>query len=381
MAISDLYGKILAMGAQSIRAHTPLPRLVNHTSMGSETDPTPQGGDVQVLIPPEFSSRDVTPGSTPPASAEAPPAATVPVPLDYWREVNFPLTEKHVNLIENVGDRVPMFIEQAGATLAEYISGVIAAQYKGVYGFVGTAGTTPFASDTAAAQAARTALVKQKCPKSMRVIVLDPDAYGNATGLSMFQNAQASGTTLTIQEGEVGRKLGFNWFEDQSLQTHTTGAAGTVLVDQTDVAIGDKTVHVDGMTTKASVGDIFTVAGDDQTYVVTACSDLATADADMTFEPAAAIAWADNAAITFKASHTVNLAFNPYAFAFASRPAARLNLPEIQQGKLLATYVDPLTGVVLRLEIKDEYHQTGFYLSCLFGAELVLPRFACRVAG
>lgn len=382
MAIDDLYGKILAMGAQTIRNHTVLPQLVNNVSMGSPTDKKPQGGTVEVLIPPEFATRDVVPASTPPVS-DAPPSPTVvPVTLDYWKEVNFPLTEKHINLIENADGTVPMFIAQAAATLGDEISETIAAQYTGIYGFVGTPGETPFGSDTSVAQAARTMLVKQQCPKVMRQLVLDPDAFGNATGLSAFANAQASGTTLTIAEGEIGRKLGFYWHEDMAIARHTTGAAGSVLVDQgTGASLGQTTAHFDGFTTKASVGDVFTVAGDSQTYVVTACTDLVGTDADVSFQPAAKEAWDDNAAVTFKASHQVNLAFNPYAFAFSSRPAAQLNIPELNQGKLLATWVDEQTGLVLKLELKDEYHQTGFYMSCLWGTKLVLPKFAARVAG
>jgi hypothetical protein len=45
------------------------------------------------------------------------------------------------------------------------------------------------------------------------------------------------------------------------------------------------------------------------------------------------------------------------------------------------TWVDDMTGVVLRLEIRNEYHQVGFYLSSLWGAKLVDPRLAVRVAG
>jgi hypothetical protein len=43
--------------------------------------------------------------------------------------------------------------------------------------------------------------------------------------------------------------------------------------------------------------------------------------------------------------------------------------------------VDDMTGVTLRLEIRDEYHQLGFYLSCLWGTVLLDPRLAVRIAG
>lgn len=43
------------------------------------------------------------------------------------------------------------------------------------------------------------------------------------------------------------------------------------------------------------------------------------------------------------------------------------------------TPTDDMTGLVLRLEIKDEYHQTGFYLSALWGTKLCIPEFAVQL--
>lgn len=377
MALDDLYGKILASSVNVIRKHTILPMLCNHVLMGSDTQSAPMGGIAEVMIPPEFAVRDVVPGSVPPPSDADPAPSTVKVPLDYFKEVNFPLTEKHVQLLENAGREAPMFLENAGAAMADVISTSIAEQYKGIYGFTGVPGVTPFAIAPTDAQTARTTLVKQKCPKSMRHMVIDPDAYGNAIGLAAFRDISQSADSAPITEGEVGRKLGFYWHEEQNLQRHVNpnGTPAGWLVNGA-VALGASSVLIDTGANAPVVGDIFTVAGDSQTYAVTSFG-----AGVMTFAPGAVVAWVDNSAIAFKAAHTVNLAFNPYAFAFASRPAGRLNIPELQQGKVLATWVDDMTGVVLRLEIKDEYHQTGFYLSCLWGVELALPRFAMRIAG
>jgi hypothetical protein len=77
-------------------------------------------------------------------------------------------------------------------------------------------------------------------------------------------------------------------------------AAGTILVDDPTVVIGDTTVHFDGITTLPAVGDVFTVAGDTQHYTIISTSVLTVADADFTFYPAAKVAWADNAAVTVK---------------------------------------------------------------------------------
>ncbi len=362
MALSDLYGKILAHGAMVIRNQTPIPALVNHASSEDPTTEKTLGGTVSVIVPPEFSTRDVTPASTPPASQGRPAPTAVNVPLDYWKEVNFSLTSRDVVQMENDSTYIPMFLANAAASVADDISASIFSNYTGVYGFAGTPGTTPFASSTATAQEAKKVLTEQKCPKSMRHLVLDTDAYANASGLPAFQYYMNSGSTETVIEGEVGRKVGFNWHEDVNAPYHTAGSASGFLINQVGHAVGDTTVMVDTGTGTWNVGDVFTVAGDSQTYVVTSSTSTV-----INYQPKAKTAWANNAAITRKASHQISLAFNPYAFAFVSRPNAQLNLPELRGGKVVSSFVDDLTGVVLKLIIQDEYHQTGFYISCLWG--------------
>jgi hypothetical protein len=377
MALDDLYGKILALGMQVVRQQTSLPALVNHQTEGERANEMRRGGQTEVIVPPEFATRDVVPASTPPASGASPAPNTVPVPLNYWKEVNFPLSTKQVALMENADRDVPMFLRNAVGPIVEDMTASIAAQYKGIYGYVGTAGTTPFASTPTEAQQAKTTLTRQPCPRWMRQMVVNTDAYANAIALPQFSEVYKFGSDEAIREGEVRRAIGFDWWEDvglDGLQHTTTASLDDWLVNQADHAAGDTTVTVDSGATPAGVGDIFTVAGDSQTYVVTASTPTT-----ITYQPAAKVNWADNAQITFKASHALNFAFNPFAWAFDSRPAVRLSLPGVTSNFM--TWVDDETGVVLRLEIRDEYHQTGFYLSCLWGAVLVDPRLACRVAG
>jgi hypothetical protein len=378
MAIQDLYGKILAMGVQCIRKATPMPALINQVSYDDPNSPKGLGGNVEVIIPPEFTTRNVVPGSTPPASQAAPNPTTVQVPLDNWKEVNFPLTTRDIALMENSDSYIPMFLANAAAAIADDISQSIFQQYRGVYGFVGTAGTTPFATSPVAAQNAKARLTQQRCPKQNRVLVLDSDAYGNATGLHAFSSALNYGNPEVILEGEIRRAYGFQWFEDLNVPTHVAGSAANYVTAA--AAPGAVTTTISGGTGSFNIGDIFSVAGDPATYTV-----INHSGGNLSFMPSVRVAWAANAAITRRSSHVVNMAFHPMAFAFASRPAARLMLPELQGGKVVATWVDEPppngSGVTLRLVIQDEYHQTGFYLSCLWGSKLVDARLVTRVAG
>lgn len=384
MAIEDLYGKVLALAVQTIRKQTALPALVNNLTTGDRSQAASRGGVTEVIVPPEFASRDVVPAAVPPASQAAPAPTTVQVPLDFWKEVNFPLTEKHITLLENADTAAPMFLQNAVGPIVEGITASLIDTYRGIYGYVGTAGTTPFGASPAEAQLAKTVLTRQKCPRFMRKLVLNSGAYGNATGLQNFRLVDQSGSSETLREGEIGRAYGFDWHEDVGFDgishTSTPLTAGAATVNGAHAA-GVTTISIAKATNASPLvaGDIISFAGDTQTYVVMTGVNLAVGNTAVSIQPPLKVAKAGGEAVTLRASHSINLAFHPMAFAFDSRPAARLNIPGVTSNFM--TWVDEMTGVTLRLEIKDEYHQVGFYLSCLWGRKLVDPRLAVRIAG
>lgn len=384
MALSDLYGKALAMAVQTMRTQTNLAALVNHETVGDRAQGFTLGGITEVIVPPEFTTRSVTPAAVPPASAAVPNPGTVQVPLDWWEEVNFPLTEKHISLLENADGMVPMFLSNAVGPIAEKITQTIAAEYKGIYGQVGTPGTTPFGSAPTSAQNAKAVLTRQKCPRFNRQVSLNTGAYANATGLEAFRSVMHSGSSETLREGMITRAYGFDWNEDAGLDglSHistplTAGAATANGVN----ALGATTLSIAKATNTSPLvaGDIITIAGDTQQYVVKTAVTLAVGNTAVAIAPALKKATVGGEAITLAASTSLNLAFHPYCFAFDSRPAARLSLAGVTSNFM--TWADEMTGIVLRLEIRDEYHQTGFYLSCLWGTKLVDPRLGCRIAG
>ena len=90
--------------------------------------------------------------------------------------------------------------------------------------------------------------------------------------------------------------------ENQVASSWRGTSTGTVLIDQANVAVGDATVHMDGITVLPIVGEVFTVAGDTTTYTITSVSVLTGTDADIGFSPVAAVAWANDAAVTFLAT-------------------------------------------------------------------------------
>jgi hypothetical protein len=369
--------KILARGLMTLRERATMPRLVNGDY---SKDASKKGATIDVPVPTAVSTIDVTPNITPPAVGGATPTV-VQIPLSNWKQ-NTPihLTDKEIAEIDRNRHFLPMQLDEAIRGLANDVNDDIMAEYLGVYGYAGSASAVPFATTVNAATDSRKVLSQQKAPKGFRRGVVDFDAEANMLALAAFADAEKTQSAAVKIEGEIGRKYGIDWVADEAVPTHTTAAAGTVLIDEASVAIGDTDVHVDGVTTAIGIGDVFTVAGDTQTYVAVTVGALSTNDQDITkFAPAAKVAWADDAAVTFKATHKVNLVFHRDAFAFAMRPLATQTLNPGNSSEIMSMQ-DPVTGIVLRLEVSRQHKQVAWEFDILWGAKLVRPELACRLA-
>lgn len=373
--------KIIAMGLMTLRETCLMPMLV---SSNYDDEVKKIGDTIDFPVPQIQIAGDVVPAATPPTPASKTPT-TVQLQLNKWKQTDFHLTDKQLGEIDTNKFR-GMQIQEAARALANKVNVDILAEYKSVYGYVGTAGTTPFASNTAAATDSRKVLARQLCPKSNRKGILNADAEANALSLAAFQDADKAGTDLTKKEGEIGRKFGFDWFMEDAAPTHTAGSITTGLIAKasTAVAAGLKSFLA---TTAAStgacalvVGDVIAIAGHTTTYVVTAVATQASAASDVivAVEPALERALAGSEAITVKASHVVNMVFHPNAFAFANR---RVDGEMFKGGNEFGQITDPLTGITLALEVSRQYKQTVWEFSILYGTKCIRPEFACRIAG
>lgn len=361
--------KLLAQGLMALRQFAITPRLVNrrYEELAGE-----RGSTIDVPIPSAIVAQAVSPAATPPSTADVSPT-TVPVVLDQWFEAPFYLTDR--DMLEAMNGTIPMQASEAIKALANNVDSYILGLYKKFYGAVGTAGTTPLASSTADATGVRAVLNRQLAPLDDRYVVMNPDMEANALNLRAFQDASYSGNVQAILEGQLNRKLGFTWFMDQNIPTHTAGTAASYLINGT-MTLGTKTLTVDGGSGTLVVGDLITIAGDPQTYVVTAA--MANAGTSISIEPGLQRVPADNAAITRVASHVVNLAFHRDAIAFATRPLAQDGQG---LGAIIMSEVDPVTNLALRLEITREHKRTRFSYDILYGAEVVRRELGARILG
>jgi len=378
--ISNILPKILARGLLALREQAVMPRIVN---LDYSNEAAQKGDTIDVPIPSSLSVSDVVPSNVLEAPADSAPTK-VQIALNNWKKVNFHLDDKQLVEIDKNAHFMPMQMSEAVRALANTINLSVLEKYKGIYGFAGAAGTTPFSSNVSQATDARKVLNTQLCPRDNRRMVLDFAAEASALALADFQRVNESGDAGVKREGEIGRKFGFDIFTDDQVITHAKGGSGTPLVnDSNGLAVGDTSVVIDGLSGSGGfvIGDILTFAGHSQTYTVSAITSAASGGAQtVTVNPPIKAIVANDAAITVKANHVVNLAFHRDAFALAMRPLASSTAQDAY-GSNIVSMTDPVTGLSMRLEVYRQYKQIVYEIDALWGVELIRPEYATRIAG
>ena len=374
-SLTNVLDKILAQGLMVLREAAVMPRLVRTDYMGQAAQ---KGSTIDIPVARDQTVADVTPSPTYSSAASNTPGL-VQVSMANWKKTDFFLTDKEMAEIDRDQHFVPMQTAAAAKALANDIDQAIHKDYKGVYGFVGTPAVVPFSAVVTVTDA-RKVLNQQLCPvDGMRRIVMDPTAEAQALQLSAYSDVEKTQDRAVKIEGEIGRKFGFDHFMSQNVQTHTAGTVASVIVGSA-VAAGASTLKIAGVGALGTVvtGDVFTIAGDTQSYVITgATATITSAGVDFTIDPALK-AGVSTEVITLKATHVVNLAFHRDAFAYVTRPLAGA-LGELTGGNIQRTLVDNKTGLVLRLEVIRQNKQDEWEFDVLYGTKLVRPELAARI--
>tara|TARA_R110000824_G_scaffold263717_2_gene452518 strand:- start:3344 stop:4477 length:1134 start_codon:yes stop_codon:yes gene_type:complete len=373
LVTTNILNTMAAMGLASLREKIVMPRIVNRDYEESITG-AKRNATVNVTIPAAVTARTVAPDVVPPAVTAVTPTVKA-ITLDQWYEAPFAMDDKGLAQVQQ--GIVPMQIGEAVKAIANnidnYLWGLTHGAY-GFYGYAGTAGTTPLATTTADFLSASKVASDQLMDDEPRFMLIDTALEANARGLRAFADASYSGGTETIIKGTIGEKLGANWVRTQNVPTHSNTGAGTVLVNDASVSVGDTTLTWDGGGTAPAAGDIFTVAGDTQTYCVV--SSTATV---ITMNPAAKVAWADNAAVTFKADHVVNVLMHRDAIAFAMAPL--IDTVQMPGASFQGVAIDENSGLSLRVEVTRQHRQWQWSYDALYGASVIRQELGVRLAG
>lgn len=375
--LTPIVPKILGRAMMALRQTCWMPRLVNSDY---SADASRKGSTIDVQIPSALTASDVAPSVALPTPSDSAPTV-VQVQLNNWKHVAIGLNDSELKQIDANAGFMPMQLSEGMKALGNAVNISIWSKFTGVYGAAGTAGTTPFASSIDVAMDVRKILADQLCPKTDRRFVIDNAAEANALKLAPFRDASQSADKAVIIEGEIGRKLGFDWYADDHVPLHTAGTASGSTTNAAGYAVGVTTITLASAGTGSWVeGDIFTIAGQTQQYVIVTGDADVSGGGTITFQPPLAVAITTAAtALTRVATHRVNLAFHRDAFAFATRSLA--SELDNESPTTMYTMQDPKTGLVLRVELLRQNKQWVWDFDILWGVALVRPQLACRLLG
>ena len=300
--------------------------------------------------------------------------------LDTTASVKIPWTGEDMKHVNNGSGFETIYgdqIRQAMRSITNQIETQVGtAIYQGASRAYGTAGTTPFASNFNEIANLRKILVDNGCPMDGQVtMAINSIAGVNLRNLAQLQKVNEAGSEELLRRGELLNLQGLMLKESAGIADHTKGSGTSYLLSAAG-SIGDTTISVDTGSGTIVAGDVITIAGDTNKYVVTS----ALAGGSFTIgAPGLLAAAADNAAVTVGNSFTGNVAFHRAAVELGMRPMAQPNGGDAAVDRM--TVQDPFSGLVFEIAAYKGYNKAMFDVSCLYGYKVWKDDFVAALLG
>lgn len=350
-----------------------------------QRDATAQSGAVgqavRSPVVPAATLEDITPGNDPADSGDQNIGF---VDLTIQKSKAYPIRwtgEEQLSLTKDgvINTVLRDQFSQAFRTLANAVEADLGALYIGASRAYGTAGTTPFATadDMTDLAEMNRILDENGAPQSGRVMIVGSAARAKLEGKQsqLFKVNEAGDAGAMLRQRQMRQLHGFVMGTSAGIAAHTKGTGANWLVNGTP-AVGATVITTDGGTGTVLPGDVVTIAGDANKYVVTA----ALAGGSFTIAaPGLRVAPADNAAITVGNNYTGNMAFSQNAALLAARTPA---MPEGgDEATDVTTVQDPVSGLVFQIAMYKQYRRVKYEVGLAWGTKMVKPEHAALLLG
>lgn len=328
-----------------------------------------QGGTVKVPTVPKGAVGSIpSPAMTWVAGTDRTPA-TIDLTLSQTAEYKWNLTGEEERALLNSGtaqETLRQTMENGWRAIRNAVEAYLGTVAKNNCSrAVGTAGTTPFASNTSALVDARK-ILQDNGSTSPRSLIIDTAAEANLLKLDVLQHFEKAGDTLALRAGSVGRLHGCEIAPSAGVATHTKGTATGALVNSAVLAVGDTVITFDGATAGATgikAGDVIAIAGDSNKYVVK--TGLVAASGTITIqEPGLLTAVADNSAITIENTSTDNILMGESGLVSVVRPILQPSAADIEQ----LVVSDAVSGLSCLLIRKVGDQMASWYMRSVYDA-------------
>lgn len=274
-----------------------------------------------------------------------------------------------------VSIQASMFAEALRDLVNEIEVDVATEAYKSASRAIGTAGTTPFASNFDEVADIRKILDDNGAPMGERSLVFNTAAGANLRKKTQLTKANEAGTTMTLRQGELLDIHGFSLKESAGVQTHTKGT-GTSYQLSAAAAVGATTLSVDTGSGTIKKGDVVTLAGDTNKYV--AAADLAGGVLQIA-KPGLRVAAADNTVITVGNNFTGNVALTRRSVHLITRAPALPNGGDSAIDSMMLT--DPRSGLSFEVRLYAGYRKIRAEVTSAWGVGAVKPEDIALLLG
>lgn len=292
--------------------------------------------------------------------------------VDTYASVQIPWTGedmKHVNNgsgFETIyGDQVRQAFRAITNTIE---SAVWTAGRAGASRAIGTAGTTPFASNHDVLADLRKMLSDNGCPMDGAcTLVMNTSAGAAMRKLTLLQKANEAGGTELLRQGTLLDLQGIMVKESAAPVSVTAGTGASYTSDTAGYAVGATSITLITGTGTVLAGDVVTFAGDTNKYVV--ATGVTAPGVLVLAAPGLKVALAASAvAMTVGATATANLAFHRSAIELGIRAPAMPSGGDAAVDVMVVQ--DPWSGLVFEIAAYKGYMKSMFDVRCIYGTKV-----------
>lgn len=344
-----------------------------------------KGQTVTSPVAPAATASDITPGVTPPNDGDQ-VIGKVDMTITKARRVPVRWNGEEKLALDNNGASYNTILRdqfaQAMRTLANEVEADVAGLAIGASRAVGTAGTTPFATNLKDSALALKALQDNGAPKGDLQLVIDTTAGANMRTLTQLTKANEANDDSLLRRGVLLDVHGFAIRESAQVVTPASGTGASATTNAAGYAVGATTITLASAGTGTIVaGDVITFAGDTNQYVVVAGdTDVSNGGTITLAKPGLRKAIPTAAtAITVAATSTRNLAFARSAIALATRIPALPEGGDSADDRMIVT--DPVSGLSFEIAIYRQYRQVQYEVSLAWGCAMVKPEHSIILLG
>lgn len=339
---------------------------------GSETAAV--GQTVRSFATREASAVDITPSMTIPEGTDQ-TIDNKTLTMTKQRGVQIPYTGEDVRLLNGGAGYETVYgdqIAQAMRTLVNEMEADLAEEaYTNASRAVGTAGTTPFASNFDLVAEARQVLADNGMPMNDGRIslVMNTAASTKLRNLASLSSVNQAGNDTLLRQGTLLDLQGVMIKESAQVQSHTKGGATNALINNAaGEAVGQTTLTLDTITVNTTgivAGDVVTFAADSTNKYVVNTGLVATSGDIVIGDPGLLIAAPNNNAMTIGNSFTANVMMHQKGMELAMRAPAKPVGGDAAVDVMIVQ--DPTSGLVFEVSVYKGFSKAMIQVGVVYG--------------